>query len=217
MARLIASINLQTLPSEARVRDNSEDNIGVTRGINELMRGVDHQYALWLNHDAELLPDTVEQCVKFMDAHPLCAVAGVKQLDTDDRDLITHGGTAAFFPAGEHLTGRVSQGHHTESKPFLWVNMAVCIIRTAAWRDLGGFDERFFLLAQDSDFCIRARLAGWQVWYCAEAVAIHRSDGVSGKPSPAQLEICQRDMDAFAHKLAGRGFEPAYIPVYGMD
>jgi GT2 family glycosyltransferase len=40
--------------------------------------------------------------------------------------------------------------------------------------EVGFLDERFFMNGEDTDLCFRARLAGWEVWYCAEAVVRHR-------------------------------------------
>jgi N-acetylglucosaminyl-diphospho-decaprenol L-rhamnosyltransferase len=37
------------------------------------------------------------------------------------------------------------------------------LVRRAAWEELGGFDERFFLTWEDTELCWRARLAGWRV------------------------------------------------------
>lgn len=42
-----------------------------------------------------------------------------------------------------------------------------------AWRELGGFDERLFIDYVDTDFCLRARRAGWRIAVCEGARLAH--------------------------------------------
>lgn len=44
-----------------------------------------------------------------------------------------------------------------------WVNGACMVLRSDAFRELGGFDEGYFMYCEDTDFCLRLRLAGWQM------------------------------------------------------
>jgi GT2 family glycosyltransferase len=47
------------------------------------------------------------------------------------------------------------------------------LMRGECWRQLGGFDEDFFLYYEDVDLCRRARAAGWSVWLEPRLRAIH--------------------------------------------
>jgi GT2 family glycosyltransferase len=47
-------------------------------------------------------------------------------------------------------------------------------IRREAWDQVGGFDEGFFMYAEDMDWCWRAQQAGWKVYYVPDAVIVHR-------------------------------------------
>ena len=42
---------------------------------------------------------------------------------------------------------------------------ACLAVRNELWQQLGGMDEAFFLYAEDTDFCLRAKQAGWLVGY----------------------------------------------------
>lgn len=44
-----------------------------------------------------------------------------------------------------------------------WVAGMFMLLRADAFRELGGFDEGFFLYYEDVDFCIRLRKAGWNI------------------------------------------------------
>jgi len=71
-----------------------------------------------------------------------------------------------------------------------------------AWQQLGGFDESLFLDLVDSDFCLRARAAGWAIAVSAQAKLEH-SRGAK-RPVP----------------FLGRTFYPAFMPpgrLYGLS
>ncbi len=206
------------------VYDNTEVNIGLTAAANRLFRRAtdetlelsrDAKYLLWLNQDVQLMPDTVDRAVAFMDANPRCAIGGFQQRSTDDPDFIIHGGTKQAWPAGVHLGGRASMGVCQESKTFGWVNMAGSIIRLDALNEIGPLDEQFFLVGQDSDICLRAWANGWQVWYIADAICLHDRGGASSSPSDEQIKIIQKDMAAWSRKWLPvlNGIAGADIPV----
>ncbi len=46
-------------------------------------------------------------------------------------------------------------------------------IRRAVVEQIGYLDEMFFAYQQDTDFCFRARQAGWKVYYVPQAQIIH--------------------------------------------
>lgn len=57
---------------------------------------------------------------------------------------------------------------------------ATCLmIPRHVFKNLGGFDERFFLFAEDTDLCRRLADAGYEVWFVPRATAIHYWGGSS--------------------------------------
>lgn len=193
LAKCLSSLRGSSFPVEAFVVDNNHLNQGFTKACNAglreaLKRG--HKYTLLLNQDCYVLPDAVECMVRFMDAHPRCAIAGPKQLSAENHDLIVHAGCKEAFPAGVHITGSVSAGDCSESLPMPWINGACMIVRIEAVQEFGLMDEGFFLIGSDADFCFLARQRRWEVWYCAESVVFHEGGGVSSQP---------KSLDALAH------------------
>src|SRR5579864_1361852 len=53
---------------------------------------------------------------------------------------------------------------------------AAMFIRAAIFRELGGFDERFFLYHEEIDFAHRLRAAGTRVVYLPQCVVTHRGE-----------------------------------------
>jgi GT2 family glycosyltransferase len=56
---------------------------------------------------------------------------------------------------------------------------AVVLLRREAIEDVGPFDERFFLYAEEADWQRRALARGWTSAVCADAVAEHVGGGAS--------------------------------------
>jgi len=65
---------------------------------------------------------------------------------------------------------------------------------------VGGFDEGFFMYAEDMDWCYRAHAAGWQVWYSPGAEIVHHI-GRSSDQVPLKMVIeFHRSMARFYRK-----------------
>lgn len=74
----------------------------------------------------------------------------------------------------------------------LWYTAACVLVRSEAWRSVGGFDERFFMYFEDVDLCIRLGNAGWRLEQEREAVVRHagaanRAGWVDDLYRPSQL------------------------------
>jgi GT2 family glycosyltransferase len=54
---------------------------------------------------------------------------------------------------------------------------SILLLNGAALVDVGGFDERFFLYAEETDWQLRAKQRGWAIRYCPEVLAEHTKGG----------------------------------------
>jgi N-acetylglucosaminyl-diphospho-decaprenol L-rhamnosyltransferase len=62
---------------------------------------------------------------------------------------------------------------HGESRDVQSATGAVLAVRSATWRQLGGFDERRLMYVEDHDLMRRAHRAGWRTRFVAEAEFVH--------------------------------------------
>jgi GT2 family glycosyltransferase len=53
------------------------------------------------------------------------------------------------------------------------------LVRMKAFRDIGGFDRRFWQCESDNDVCLRLRRAGWKVG--VDQIYTLRHDGIGGR------------------------------------
>lgn len=77
---------------------------------------------------------------------------------------------------------------------------AVIAVRGEAWEELGGFDERRFMYAEDLDLFRRAARLGWRTRFVAEAEFIHLG-GASSERRWADPERAERVARAEAEML----------------
>jgi len=67
----------------------------------------------------------------------------------------------------------VDEDRYRRSGPVDWATGAAMLVSSACWEAVGAWDERFFLYSEETDFAIRARRAGFDVWYEAMASVGH--------------------------------------------
>ncbi len=81
---------------------------------------------------------------------------------------------ARRLPTPLQITARKFRRYRAEPDPdFDWLAGMCLVLDSAAFRSLGGFDERFFMYCEDTDLCLRMQLAGWSVRYVADVQVVH--------------------------------------------
>lgn len=181
------------------VENDSETGFGFTKNVNNGLKHSRNKYAVILNQDCYLKLDAMANMVSFMEDHPRCAIAGIKQLSSQNEDQIIHGGTLECFPAGRHEGGLVSKGDCAVSKRVPWVNGACMIVRKEARIEFGLMDETMKMFASDADWSFTARARGWETWYIADAVCVHEQ-GASKSMDAKMTKTFEKDMLAFRSK-----------------
>jgi GT2 family glycosyltransferase len=66
-----------------------------------------------------------------------------------------------------------------------WISGALFMVRRSALRDVGGFDERFFMYAEDVDLGCRLRDAGWRLAHLPDISAVHVQGGPAAASDPS--------------------------------
>jgi GT2 family glycosyltransferase len=75
-------------------------------------------------------------------------------------------------------------------------------VRQAVFAKIGLFDEKYFLYFEESDFCRRARAAGFTLWYEPKAVLWHRNARSSGVGSDLHDYYTTRNRLLFGMRYA---------------
>ncbi len=158
----------------------SSVNVGFGRGCNRGFEHVATPYVLILNPDAVLDVDALRVLVSFMDGQPGAGIAAPAIVEgaggsLQAAGLMTTPGTLLRGTLGSTQPYPDRRPIEPGGEPFAtnWVCGAAMLIRSDMFRSLGGFDPRFFLYFEETDFCRRAVRRGAEVWAVGEAVARH--------------------------------------------
>ncbi len=113
--------------------------------------------------------------------HQLAVPAGTATVDVINNvgSYIHEPGYAADRGYQEPDTGQYDRSEDV----FLMCGAAVCL-RSEALREVGVFDDDFFMYYEDTDLSWRLQAAGWSIRYAADAVVRHRHSASSGEWSP---------------------------------
>ncbi len=179
---------------------------GFTRAANRGLVAAESELLLLLNSDTEVAPGALGRLVAAFDAQPTLGAAGATLVFPDGRPQWSGGRepTTAWLlalasgvpPLAARLPGyrRARPLHPRATRRVDWVSGAALAIRRAAWDAAGPLDERFRLYAQDLDWCVRARAAGWEVALLPEVRVVHvggvtvrRLPGAAGAAHPQWL------------------------------
>lgn len=175
-------------------------NHGYARAVNEGCRLGQGDWVLMLNPDVSVLGDFLDDVLALSDQmtakEPDTGVVGFR-LRNSDGSLQLSSGDFPTLPgtlAGLALP-RARRKYRDTSSPtrreVAWVTGCCLLARRDCVRDVGGFDEDFFLYYEDVDFCRRARQRDWKVWHEPGFWAVHHRP-LHLRSVPSHLRLCTR-------------------------
>lgn len=176
-------------------------NLGFAGGANVGLRSSAGRFLILLNQDVVVLPGWLDALVETLDM-PGVGVAGCKLLYPDGR--IQHAGGRIYWPLGllDHLGyGQPDDGRWDGLREVDYVTGAAWGFRREVMEQIGLLDEEFWPgYYEDTDYCFRAREAGWRIVYNSKGVGIHKESSSLGKGSKIYSEAMQRGRLRFVLK-----------------
>lgn len=113
----------------------------------------------------------------------------VKPIDTPGVALVRASGLSRFIP-NRWQPNWSTHWDHSRSRTVSAVDGAVLLVRGTTWDQLGGFNPRTYMYAEDTDLCWRAGKSGWKLWFEAEAEFVHLGNATASRrwSSPQRAE-----------------------------
>ncbi len=155
-------------------------NLGYAGGNNAgirmaLERGAD--YVFILNNDAAVADGCLAALRGWALRHPDAGILAPKVLTWNDRSRINSLGTQMDWLRLRPKLSRYGQRDDpAKTEPFIQQILMGCalFVSKETIAKIGMLDERFFLIHEDADWCLRAEEAGLQNWVVPLAVVFHK-------------------------------------------
>jgi GT2 family glycosyltransferase len=164
------------------------DNLGYTKPMNQGLRRASGEFLVQLNPDTLLNPGFLDTNYQYLQANSQVGICAPKVLNRDGSmqwqcrrgearpwDVITYfTGLSRLFPDDPRFAGYLlTYKSPDEIYEVNAVSGSCMIIRRGVINEIGYLDEDFIAYQEDTDFCFRARLAGWKIVYLPLTQIIH--------------------------------------------
>lgn len=196
----------------------SATNSGFSGGHNQGMAAREAAFYLVLNSDAVLRPGFFAALMAETRTRPEIGLFAPRLEDEDAKAQISHFRFSS--PLGELIrgasTGAVTRALRRYDVPLGidpdpgqigWASFACILLSGDMVREIGSMDEGYFLYFEDTEYCWRARKAGWRIAPVLEARAVHHRGG-SGPVK--RLAAARKRMPAYFYASRSRFFYQSY-------
>lgn len=157
------------------------NNVGMMSGMSD---GSMPDFVYILNSDAFPDPGCIATLLGHLQSHPKAGMAGSHVRGEDD---VPHCTLFRFPSVAGEFEGAARTGifsrllkHAIVPMDFPdhairvdWTAGASLMMRGEMLREIGYFDETYFLYFEETDLCLRAARAGWETWYVPESRVVH--------------------------------------------
>jgi len=190
-------------------------NRGYGAACNRGARESERPYVLFLNSDAYVGPKAVDTLGQALDGAPDAAAVGprlmapdgtarasIRRLPTPWKIFCESSGLAFLSGGRPPLRGHTAtREDHARRADVEALMGAALLVRRSAFEEAGGFDEAFFLYAEETDLMARWRRRGWRVLFEPEAAVVHEGGASGGDSLFGQLHA---SLAAYVRKHHGR-------------
>jgi len=205
-------------------------NVGYGAGVNRGLAALAGQpappeWVLVSNADVVVHAGALAALRAALESHPAWAIVGPR-IFTETGDVYP---SVRRFPSFTDAAGHALLALFNPDNPFTrrynpgtpggtvvteagWVSGSCFLGHRSALEELGGFDEAYFMYAEDMDLCWRARQAGWGVGFAGTAEITH-IQGVSAARHPYRMMVAHhRSALRFSVRTA-KGWRRAALPL----
>ena len=205
-------------------------NESFARGSNQGAARARGDFLLLLNPDVWVEAGTLDGLVAALEGHPERGVAAPRLRFADGRTqrsvrgfpdplslLFDLSGLARVLPGGRFGAYRQPAFDYDRAQPAEQPMASCFLIAREAWERIGPMDERFPLFFNDADWCLRARKAGYIIWYTPESVGQHAGGGTTKRVRRAAIWESHRALLRFyAKHYRATTARPLYALLTGL-
>jgi hypothetical protein len=218
-------------PDERRALDGldavlllNDKNCGYGAALNQALTRATGQFILFSNSDTWYFPGALQQLIDSFQRLPRCGAVGPRLWwDREQEFLLPPSDPVTplsfvFDTVVRHRRALASyrvdwwrrralnywQARTPLEQPLL--SGACLLTHTAVLNACGGFDERFHLYYEDTDWCRRVRGQGYRLYYVPEAEVAHLYNQSAGQAIDAARQAGNASLEYYFCKHYGRRF-----------
>ena len=164
----------------------SNQNLGFAKANNLGLEQAQGKYVLFMNPDMELKENSFKSLFDWMEANPKIDM-GTCQLvypaESRQNNIKNNPGLCdqvLILLKLHHLIQPkclkrylAKDFDYTKEQQVKQIMGAFVLVKNEVIRDLGGWDEDYYLWWEDLDLCKRAQDKGYQIWYTPQTKVIH--------------------------------------------
>ncbi len=165
----------------------NKENRGFAAANNQAIEKATGKYILLLNPDAEILDNSLEKSIQFMDEHPECGVMGSRVFNSDKTlqpsvrrfptlwpILLIFLKLPKIFPKLKSIQKYLAVDFdYNKNREVDQVMGAFMMVRKEIFEKIGLLDKDFFIWFEEVDFCKRVWNNNYKVIFYPGAEIIH--------------------------------------------
>ena len=196
------------------------ENLRFAGGNNEGLRrslaaGAD--LVMLLNNDTEADPGLLEHLILALEQDRAAGAAGPLIYFAAPSDRIWYAGgrcVPALGHASHRGLRRRDRGQYRAVEPTGYLTGCCLVARRETWERVGLLDERYHIYAEDADWSLRARAAGYPLLFVPTARLWHRVSASAGAASPWKIyQRLRANLRLFALHARGLG-RVTWLPLF---
>ena len=162
----------------------SEKNLGFAEGNNVAIKfALSHgaNYVFLLNNDTIIKEDSLDKLVATAECDGSIGIVGPAIFDIENRKFLQEAGmTTDMFGFPVSLKYYRNDSNSEVSEVF-YLSGCALLIKADVLKEIGSFDQEYFMFAEDLDLCWRAQLMGYKVVVNKTSKIYHKGGGsISG-------------------------------------
>ncbi len=157
------------------------NNVGLTAAL-----AYESEWILILNEDTILDPACLQELVTAGEADSAIGIVGPMVFHHDEPDVIqSAGGRLGRFWESIHIgVNETNSNQFEQVRQVDWISGCALLVRRRLVEQIGMLDERFYYYWEETEWCLRARKAGWRIVHVPSAKLWHKGVRRDYTPSP---------------------------------
>jgi len=171
----------------------NEENYGFAKGnniaIKYAMRCLNPEYICLLNNDTVVDRYFLGELIKIAESDEKIGIVGSKVLYYNNPEIINSAGAEYNFRTGlakNIYIGEIEKEQCNKIREVKSTHGVCMLVRKNVFNCVGYFDERFFIMLEDTDLSIRVRKKGYKLMFSPDSIIYHK-EKMSRKKIPLKI------------------------------